>query len=137
MTTLLVLWSKITVKIVNFPDLVNFLRVTKKFTKSGDYCNSILKMWISWIMWFWTCDFWKIVDFLPFDMSPTKSWYTYCVMGLKSHFQLLWFLHHPQTEPTTFYTQTFFPSPWLCQIWRPLKSYCRKFFWKSSCNIKK
>ena len=37
-TTLLVLWSKITVKIVNYPDLVNFLRVTKKFTKSGDYC---------------------------------------------------------------------------------------------------
>ena len=29
---------KITVKIVNFLDLVNFLKVTKKFTKSGDYC---------------------------------------------------------------------------------------------------
>ena len=41
-TTLLVVWSKITIKIVNNPDLVNILLLTKKFTKSGVYCNCII-----------------------------------------------------------------------------------------------
>ena len=41
MTILLLLWSKITLDLVNFPDLVNFLLLTKKFTKSGVYCTFI------------------------------------------------------------------------------------------------
>ena len=38
LTILLLVWSKNTVDLVNYPGLVNFLLLTKKFTKSGVYC---------------------------------------------------------------------------------------------------
>ena len=41
LTILLLVWSKNTVDLVNYPGLVNFLLLTKKFTKSGVYCNII------------------------------------------------------------------------------------------------
>ena len=40
LTILLLVWSKNTVDLVNYPGLVNLLLLTKKFTKSGVYCSS-------------------------------------------------------------------------------------------------
>ena len=42
LTILLLVCSKNTVDLVNYPGLVNFLLLTKKFTKSGVYCTILI-----------------------------------------------------------------------------------------------
>ena len=110
MTILLLLWSKITVDLVNFPDLVNFLLLTKKFTKSGMYC--IRKGWNVKKKTGWHHVYY-VAFFIQIHTSKMQKWHRSCFQ-----YFILTF-----SSGTEFRKHIDFDSSVLC-----IRKYLRHFF---------